>query len=153
MKRLFPLLVLLALLLMVPALAVDETGAGEADAGTNTEGVTENDTGEAAPDPSPSPVVYDLADVPSGDEGADGASVSDEVTGRPALPAAIAELFGVYTPKTYTVTTYLSDGTAVESTETVPGVAGMDFDWLAAVGLFALFLYCVMKLIGGLLKL
>ena len=66
--------------------------------------------------------------------------------------AALEEIFGEYQPRTYTVTTYLSDGSAVTSTEIVPGLAGMDWAWISAVGLFALFLFCLMRLLGGAVK-
>ena len=71
---------------------------------------------------------------------------------RSQLTAAIVSIFGEYTPVTQTVTTYLSDGTAVQSVEVVPGLAGLDWIWISAVGLFALFLFCLMRLLGGAVK-
>lgn len=69
------------------------------------------------------------------------------------LPELLVDLFGSYEPKTYTVTEYLPDGETVISQQYVPGLAGMDFEWLASIGLFALMIYCLFKLIGGVLKL
>lgn len=70
-----------------------------------------------------------------------------------SLISVVKALFGSYTPKTYNVTTYLSDGTAVQSTEIVPGLAGLDYEWIAGAALFALVLYGLLRLIGGLIKL
>lgn len=70
----------------------------------------------------------------------------------PSISAAVEALFGTYTPRTQTVTDYLSDGSSVTYTQVIPGAAGLDWDWLACVGLFALFFYCVLRMIGGLLK-
>lgn len=61
-------------------------------------------------------------------------------------------LFGPYTPRTQTVTEYLSDGSVVESQQIVPGLAGLDYAWLTAVSLFGMVSFCVLKLLGGLLK-
>ena len=37
--------------------------------------------------------------------------------------------------------------------ETVaPGAAGVDYEWLAGVFLFGILLFCLMKLLGGVLK-
>lgn len=69
------------------------------------------------------------------------------------LPELLVDLFGSYEPKTYTVTEYLPDGETVISQQYVPGLAGMDMEWLASVGLFALVIYCLLKLVGGVLKL
>lgn len=69
-----------------------------------------------------------------------------------ALPTVIEALFGEYTPRTQTVTEYLADGSSVTYQQYVPGVAGMDWTWLAGVGLFALCLLSFFKIVGGVLK-
>lgn len=69
-----------------------------------------------------------------------------------ALSAVVSSLFGTYTPRTQTVTQYLPDGSSVTSEEYVPGVAGMDWPWIAGVCLFALVLFCFCKMLGGVLK-
>lgn len=79
-------------------------------------------------------------------------TVSGSLSGS-SLISAVTALFGEYTPKTYNVTTYLSDGTAVQSTEIVPGLAGLDYEWIAGAAFFALVLYGLLRLIGGLIKL
>lgn len=59
-----------------------------------------------------------------------------------SLKAVIVDLFGSYVPVTY------SDGTI----DIIPsGLAGVDFEWLAGVLLFALSLYCVFRILGGIL--
>lgn len=70
-----------------------------------------------------------------------------------SLKAAMLEVFGPYEPTTQTVTEYLSDGSTVSYTEIVPGLAGLDWEWIATVGLVALVLFCILKMIGGVLKL
>lgn len=64
----------------------------------------------------------------------------------------IVSIFGVYQPKTQTVTDHLSDGTSVTYEQIVPGVAGMDWNWIAGVALFALVLYSFLKMVGVFLK-
>lgn len=61
----------------------------------------------------------------------------------------VVALFGNYTPRTQTVTEYLSDGSSVTYSEVVPGLAGLDWEWISSVSLFALFLYAVLRMIGG----
>lgn len=88
-------------------------------------------------------------------ESEDPVSVSDlnpDSSVRSSFLEALESIFGEYQPQTYSVTTYLPDGTSVTSTEIVPGVAGMDWVWISSVGLFALFLFCLMKLLGGAVK-
>ena len=69
-----------------------------------------------------------------------------------ALPGLITSPLGPYTPRTQTVTEYLSDGSSVTYTEVVPGLAGLDWPWITSVTLFAMALYCIFRMIGGLLK-
>lgn len=72
----------------------------------------------------------------------------DDLTMRSALTA----IFGEYTPKTQTVSTYYDGQLLDTSIEYVPGVAGMDMEWIAGVIVFAVLLYCFMKLLGGVFK-
>ena len=78
--------------------------------------------------------------------------VNDDTSVRSQFASAIVSIFGEYTPRTQTVTTYLADGSQVVSVEVVPGLAGLDWLWLSSVGLFALFLFCLMRLLGGAVK-
>lgn len=83
-------------------------------------------------------LTYDLDETIAGDAG----SMAD----------VIVSVFGEYHPKTQTVTEISSDGTVVSYTQYVPGLAGLDYHWIAGVTLFALFLFCLLKLIGGFVK-
>lgn len=71
---------------------------------------------------------------------------------RTSLLDAVYALFGEYTPRTYVVTTYLDDGTEIQSTEVIPGLAGLDYDWIAGVSVFVLALYCIFRMIGGMFR-
>ena len=84
------------------------------------------------------PVIYDVVPV--------------ETVSRSSLMDAIVDIFGVYQPRTYQVSTYLEDGTVISSEELVPGLAGVDWEWMAGVGLFCMSLYCIFRMIGGIFK-
>ena len=101
------------------------------------EGQVSTDTYVTVESPDAAAIVHDL--------------ISDEES-RSAFVTALESIFGEYQPQTYTVTTYLPDGSSVTSVEVVPGLAGLDYSWIAGVGLFALFLFCLLKLIGGYVK-
>ena len=74
---------------------------------------------------------------------------SGEVFG---LKAALYSIFGEYTPNTYTQVIVNADGTT-ESYEVVPaGLAGVDWEWVGGVFLFSVMLYCLLRLLGGVLK-
>ena len=71
------------------------------------------------------------------------------------LKALVTSIFGEYTPVTTTsvITQTVGDDTYQYLVETVaPGSAGVDYEWLAGVALFAILLYCLMRLLGGILK-
>lgn len=68
------------------------------------------------------------------------------------MRSALAAIFGEYTPKTQTVSTYYDGQLLDTSTEYVPGLAGMDMEWIAGVIVFTVLLYCFMKLLGGVFK-
>ena len=78
--------------------------------------------------------------------------VNDDISLRSELASAVIAIFGEYTPRTQTVTTYLADGSSVVSVEVIPGLAGLDWIWIATVVLFGLFLFCLMRLLGGAVK-
>lgn len=71
------------------------------------------------------------------------------------LKSLVTSIFGEYTP--VTTTSVISETVGSETSqylvETVaPGAAGVDYEWIAGVLLFAIMLYCLMKLLGGVLK-
>lgn len=56
----------------------------------------------------------------------------------------ILDLFGTYEPVSYL---------DADSVSVIPsGVSGLDWPWIAGVGLFALTLYCVFRILGGFYK-
>lgn len=113
----------------LPAVSADDSAAA------GTEDVVEPAADEVAD--SPSYKLYSL-DV-AAESAEDPQTVKDTVVA----------LFGAYCPRTQTVTEYLSDGSSVTYTEIVPGLAGLDWEWISSVALFALLLYAVLRMIGG----
>ncbi len=68
-----------------------------------------------------------------------------------SLAATMEEIFGAYTPLTYSVDTYTDSG-IVTTTEVVPGLAGMDWPFLGGVFLFSVMLSGLFKLLGVVLR-
>lgn len=71
------------------------------------------------------------------------------------LKALVTSIFGEYTPVTTTsvVSQTVGNDTQQYLIETVAsGAAGVDYEWIAGVLLFAIMLFCLMKLLGGVLK-
>lgn len=103
-----------------------------------------------APDASEDAAAYRTFTVVSQDDD-ETLSPSD---GPSVMADVVVSVLGEYRRKTQTVTEMDSEGNILAtSTETVPGLAGLDYEWIAGAVLFALFLFSLMKLIGGLLKL
>lgn len=148
--------------------------AVSADATTSDEGgVTVNVTIQQAEtpgdDPAPEDTASSLEDIPVfvPDDSEDAAAYrtftvvspnDDEDLPSPDSPSVMADvvvsILGEYRRKTQTVTEMDSEGNVLAvSTEIVPGLAGLDYEWIAGAVFFALFLFSLMKLIGGLLKL
>lgn len=93
------------------------------------------------------PAVYTVSDLRSGDGG-----VYSVVSG---LKALIISIFGEYTPvmTTMAVTETVDNVTTTTLVDAVaPGAAGVDYEWLSGVALFAILLFCALKLLGGVLK-
>ncbi|MPN35292.1 hypothetical protein SDC9_182789 [bioreactor metagenome] len=66
----------------------------------------------------------------------------------------VTALLGEYQRQTYTVQQMDSEGNVIStSTEYVPGLAGLDYPWIAGALLFGLVLAGFLRLIGGLLRL
>lgn len=59
----------------------------------------------------------------------------------------VKSIFGEYEPIQEHVTIYLEDGTAVDGSQTVQGIAGVDWAYLSGVALFALCLAALFKLL------
>lgn len=68
------------------------------------------------------------------------------------LSELVYQLFGTYTPRTQTVTVLNPDGSTSVYSEIIPGLAGLDWNWLLAAALFLVTMYCVLRMIGGVLK-
>lgn len=106
--------------------------------------------------------TYDVTEAPNGDIIIEEHSYTRtvDILGLPVsfslddltMRSALAAIFGEYTPKTQTVSTYYDGQLLDTSTECVPGLAGMDMEWIAGVIVFTVLLYCFMKLLGGVFK-
>lgn len=106
--------------------------------------------------------AYDVTEVPNGDIIIEEHSYTRtvDILGLPAsfnlddltMRSALVAIFGEYTPKTQTVSTYYDGQLLDTSTEYVPGLAGADMEWIAGVIVFTVLLYCLMKLLGGVFK-
>lgn len=64
------------------------------------------------------------------------------------MKALLISLFGVYEPVMTDV--YAYDGT-LAGTAVAGGIAGVDWLWVSGVLLFGVVLYCLLRMIGGLL--
>lgn len=68
----------------------------------------------------------------------------------------LVELFGAYTPVTYTEYIYYiaADGSVVQDFNEVvaSGLAGVDWPWVMGVFLFAIVLYSLFRLLGVFFK-
>lgn len=88
--------------------------------------------------------------VPDGGEESLSRSSSSDADGN--VQSVLSALFGSYTPRMQTVTTYFNGEVVSTEEQVIPGVAGLDFEWLASVGLFSLMLWCLFRFLGGLFK-
>lgn len=106
--------------------------------------------------------AYDITEAPNGDIIIEEHSYTRtvDILGLPVsfslddltMRSALVAIFGEYTPKTQSVSTYYDGQLLDTSTEYVPGLAGMDMEWIAGVVVFTVLLYCLMKLLGGVFK-
>lgn len=69
-----------------------------------------------------------------------------------SMSGIVASVFGTYSPKTQTVSLTLDNGMVVTSQEIIPGVAGMDWHWIAGVFLFAVVLWSFFRFMGVIFK-
>ena len=152
MKRIFSVMACIAVLL---SLAVPAFATGETVAEPIPDTVTDSPPGESAADPE---------EIATGEESPSyifeedefyvsvNLEDSDREWSAESIPGILVELFGEYTPRTQTVTEYHSDGSEVTYEQIVPGLAGLDWLWIASVGVFSLFMFCVLRALGGCLK-
>lgn len=126
-----------------------------------------DNTPPAAADPGISSVGDNLGELPFGvTEASNGDIIIEEHSytrtvnildssffdDLPTMRSVLVSIFGEYQPRTQSVSTYY-DGQLMESSvEYVSGIAGMDMEWVAGVIVFTVLLYCLMKLLGGMVK-
>ena len=122
------------------------------------------------PDPVPPPAAVEAPETPSDGLVAPAVSIPETAPVwyvedlRPSeapvevldgLKALVTSVFGEYTPITTTsvITETVGSETHQYLVETVaPGAAGVDYEWLAGVFLFGILLFCLMKLLGGVIS-
>ena len=71
------------------------------------------------------------------------------------LGLAFQAVFGTYTPVMTTNVTTTSSSAEVNQVLTsgvAGGAAGVDYEYIAGIFLFAVLLYCILRLLGGILK-
>ena len=91
--------------------------------------------------------VYSINDLRSAGDSA--------VSPLVGLKALVVSIFGEYEPvmTTAAVTETVGEETTTTLVDTVAsGAAGVDYEWLAGVFLFGILLFCLMRLLGGILK-
>lgn len=149
-RRVLLLVCTLSLLLVSPAYAIeseDPANAPVAEAPVD---------GDAA---SASDAVLPVLSLDTASRTFSVSSVDDVASAAPdgaadTMDKVVVKILGEHQPKTMTVQELDTDGNVLAtSTQYVPGLAGLDWEWIAGAALFALFLLCLMRLIGGLLKL
>ena len=69
-----------------------------------------------------------------------------------SLVQVVRRLFGTYTPRTQTVTTYYDGQPLSVDEQIIPGLGGLDWEWITAACLFLLMLYCLFRLLGGVVR-
>lgn len=72
--------------------------------------------------------------------------------GDGSLLSIVNRVFGDYQPRTQTVTEVMTDGSVVTYTETIDGLAGLDWYWLGGVLVFSIVLVSFFKFLGGVFK-
>ena len=69
-----------------------------------------------------------------------------------SLVQVVRRLFGTYTPRTQTVTTYYDGQPLSVDEQIIPGLGGLDWEWITGACLFLLMLYCLFRLLGGVVR-
>lgn len=187
MRRLLPLL-LAALLLTVPALAVEEVTILDPEPEYVSPDISEfippeppvQNEGVTYDVPAPPPEIPD--EIPAEEDpeiplegdpvelleteeappvvqtftvvSVDDLPLLQSLDGGSGLADAVTSILGEYQRMTYTVEELDSDGNVLAtSTQYVPGLAGLDYEWIAGAVLFALMFWGLLRLIGGLIRL
>ena len=151
MRRALLFACVLCLLLITPVYATEESEA-PADV-PNAETPAEDDA--ASSSETVSPVIemdtsYRTFSVSSLDDVASAPPDGDSST----MDQVVVKVLGEYQRQTMTVQEMDTEGNVLAtSTQYVPGLAGLDWEWIAGALLFGLMILCVMRTIGGLLKL
>ena len=95
----------------------------------------------ATPEPTASPepvkVITTLSDPSDPEQG--------------SLKSIILQVFGEYEPRTQTIETSQGDQQTTQ-TEIVPGIAGVDWPWLAGVLVFSIAFYGFFRILGVLIR-
>lgn len=145
-----------------PAPAFSETPAesGDDNASVQVPTLDVADPGLSSVAGDPGELPFDVTTAPNGDVIIEEHSYTRTVDIQdvsalddlPTMRSVVVSIFGVYTPKTQSVATYYDGQLMDSSTEYVPGIAGMDMEWIAGFVIFTVLLYCLMKLLGGIVK-
>lgn len=110
-------------------------------------GLLDGEGADAGDGNAATPTVYTVSDLRSGGD-TSGSLVS-------GLKALIVSIFGEYEPvlTTAAITETVDNVTTTTLIDVVAdGAAGVDFEWIAGVALFGILLFCLLKLLGGILK-
>lgn len=100
-------------------------------------------------------LVSDIANDPATYKVVDMRKIDPDVSVLSGLKALVSSIFGSYTPVTTTAVIPETTGNDITYrliTVVADGAAGVDYEWCAGVLLFGILLYCLMKLLGGVLK-
>ena len=143
-----------------PALPETPAESGENNVPVENPPVDVADPGVSSVGDSLGELPFDVTTTPSGDVIIEEHSYTRTVNildssffdDLPTMRSVLVSIFGEYQPKTQTVSTYYDGQLMESSTEYVPGIAGMDMEWIAGVIVFTVLLYCLMKLLGGMVK-
>lgn len=150
MRRALLLACTLCLLLITPAYAVESEDTSDA---PTAETPAEGDAS------SPSEAVSPVIEMDTSYRTFSVSSLDDVASAPPdgaadTMDQVVVKVLGEYHRQTMTVQEMDTEGNVLAtSTQYVSGLAGLDWEWIAGAALFGLMILCVMRTIGGLLKL
>ena len=160
---------LLALCLLLPVLSIPASAVEDgADSGVDPvtietskseEGVTVNVTITQPEAADPATVLEAPISDPEASAGLYSVTQPDSLEaapsdgGDPTMADVVKGVLGEYQRRTYTVQELDSSGAVVStSTQFVPGLAGLDYEWITGAVCFVVFLVGIFKLLGGLIR-